>query len=459
MRKVTLIGLLALVGFPLLAQDLSRKGSLGVSYFQNLPDSISVRLNYKIGAVVKSLVPNSTASSLQLQPFDIITSINQQDINSPARLAAVAKTLRGGDPIELKLIRDGKLISLSGKVVPKPFENNPIADVTYGSFKYGSGQVRTIYASPKGKKPAGTIYFLQGLPCYSMDNFTPLDKTKQALDEMVNQGYAVYRMEKGDMGDNTGIPPCETMGFHDELKMYEAGYQNLLKMPGVDHSKIFLFGHSMGGVVAPLLAEKFQPTGVVVYGTVFKPWAEYLLDAYKIQLQYFGEDLAVLRDSIEFIKPKVYEFFYGKASSDQIAATPEGLLALQMLLSYDPVTKLGVSGRTPQFHKEINQYNTCKAWGNTRSHVLAIYGECDLAANNADDHQALVAYINKKNPGKASFWQAEGSTHTFEKIGSMDTFIRMQSNPTAYYQYAASRFNPAIFEYVCKWMTDIAKKG
>ena len=90
----------------------------------------------------------------------------------------------------------------------------------------------------KGKKPKAHIYFLQGLPCYSLDNMQPLDKTKQAIDKMVELGYAVYFMEKGDMGDNQNCPPCLTMGFNEELAMYDAGYQNLLNLSSVNKDKI-----------------------------------------------------------------------------------------------------------------------------------------------------------------------------------------------------------------------------
>ena len=117
-------------------------------------------------------------------------------------------------------------------------------------------------------------------------------------------------MEKGDMGDNENCPPCATMGFIEEMAMYDAGYQNLLTLNEVDKDKIYLFGHSMGGTTAPLLAAKYQPKGVIVYGTGFKPWSEYMVEAYLIQLQLRGHDLGDLRENIEKFKPFIYQFFY-----------------------------------------------------------------------------------------------------------------------------------------------------
>lgn len=446
------------MGYNSEAQSLKRKGGLGVGFYQNIPDSLSKKLQYNKGAVIQSVIPKTTAASLGILKNDVIIAINENPVETYVQLVALAKQLRENDPIQVQLIRNQQPVLLKGTVIAKPRETSEIADVVYGEFPYKNGYVRTIYSSLKNKKPLGTIYFLQGLPCYSMDNFQPLDKTKQALDAIVERGFAVYRIEKGDMGDNLNQAPCETMGFNAELDMYEAGYKNLLSISGIDTASIFLFGHSMGGVTAPLLAEKFQPKGVVVYGTVFKPWLEYLMDAYILQPQLYGEDLAVLRDTLEMFKPFIYDYFYSNKSIDEVCSTPQGKAAMELIMSYDSKTKTGVSGRAASVHKELNAHNLAAAWGNTRSYVLAIYGECDIAAIHPDDHIALVEYINKKHPGKAQFWLAPGTTHTFEEIGTMEDFIKWQYKMNEYLSYAVKKFNPKVFDYTCNWMKSVVSK-
>lgn len=439
------------------AQHIKRKGSLGVNYFPNPTDSLKRALSITEGAIVQNPLPNTTADKIGLMPMDVIIRINNTPINTPAQLAAAAKLLREGEPITVSLIRKGKPMVVKGAVVGKPKESSETADVIYGEFAYRNGYVRTIYKTLKGKKPLGTIYFLQGLPCYSMDNFSKLDMTKQALDAMVDRGFAVYRMEKADMGDNVNMTPCETMGYNEELAMYKAGYENLLTLKEVDTSRIFLFGHSMGGITAPLLAEIFQPKGVAVYGTVFKPWMDYLFDAFLLQQQLYGADLADLRDVLEEIKPYAYDYFYNKKTFDELSQSQGGLKAMSELIGYDPRTKLG-AGRSPLCHKELNEQPVTRAWKNTRGYVLAVYGECDIAAIHPDDHIDLVNYVNRYHPGNGRFWQAPRTTHNFEDIGTMKEFINWQSNPTGFYQYAATRFNPKVFDYVCDWMKEVLNK-
>ena len=440
------------------AQNIQRKAGIGVGYYQQVPDSIAKKLNYKQGALVQFLVPGATAASMGIQTNDIILKVNDDVITKPAQLPIAAKKLRAGDHVQVTLVRNNAELVLNGKAIERPKETSATADVVYGEFAYRNGYVRTIYKTLKGKKPLGTIYFLQGLPCYSMDNFTEKDITKRAIDAMVDRGFAVYRMEKADMGDNVNQAPCESMGFNEELAMYRAGYQHLLTLKDVDTSKIFLFGHSMGGVTAPLLAQEFQPKGVVVYGTVFKSWMDYMLEAFIIQASYYGEDLATLRQMQEQYKPFIYDYFYNNKPAEEIAKNPIGALALKNILDYNPATKLAASGRSPLVFKEINQHNMAKAWSKTKSYVLAVYGECDIAANNADDHIALINYVNKVHPGKGTFWQAPGTTHTFEDIGTMKEFIEWQKNVPAFLEYASSRFSYKVFDYSCNWMKEVLTK-
>lgn len=434
------------------AQHIRRKGGLGVGFYQQVPDSLLSLIKDTKGALIQFVSPKSTAAGLGVQKNDIITRVNGQSIEVPAQLVPIARKLRAGEPIELAVLRQGKEYLLNGVVVERPKESSATAEVVYGEFGYKEGYVRTIYKAPKGQKPKATIYFLQGLPCYSLDNMQELDKTKQAIDALVERGFAVYRMEKGDMGDNLNTPDCSTMGFHEEMKMYEAGYDHLLTLPAVDKQQIFLFGHSMGGNTAPLLGQKYQPKGIVIYGSLHKPWQEYLMDAYLIQLQYRGEDLGELRENLEKFKPYLMEFFYGSKSVEEITQDPLGMMAMQHLLSYNPQNQTGASGRHISTFRELNAYNMAKAWGDFENYSLAIYGECDIAANNPRDNMDLIAYINRRRPGHGTFWLAPKSSHTFEEIGTMEEFLDMQDNPQAFQQYAATRFNAKIFDYVAEWI-------
>ncbi len=439
------------------AQQLNRKGGLGVSLFNQVPDSLKTKYGYESGAFVMQAAPKTTAFNAGILPNDIVIKANENNITNSTDLVNFAKKLRAGEEVTFIIQRNRQQLVLKANVVAKPIEQSNTMDITYGAFQYKSGLVRTILKSPKGKIPKAHIYFLQGFPCYSLDNMQPLDKTKQAIDKIVELGYAVYIMEKGDMGDNENCPPCQTMGFNEELAMYEMGYKNLLNLPNVHKEKIVLFGHSMGGTTAPLLAAKFQPKAIVVYGTGFKPWSEYLLDAFLIQSSYRGADIGELRATLEKFKPYYYQFFYSDKTVEEISKNPMGLAALNNLLGYIG-NEQSRFGRHISTIKELNQHNVAKALSDYNNYTLAIYGECDLNANNPSDNIALIEHVNSQRPGHGTFWLAPKSSHSFEEIGTMQEFIELWDQPQVYQQYAANRFNGKIFEYIDQWLEEILKK-
>lgn len=460
MRKLICI-FLCFFPFITSAQNLKRKGSLGVGIYENVPDSLAPKLNLpdKNGALIMSVFPNTTAEILKIQPNDFITNVNDKKINSRVDLVLMAKQFRADDALTITLIRNQKKLTLKGKVIGKPIEKNTDeAEVIYDEFPFEKGFVRAIIKRPKIKKNAGTVYFLQGISCYSMDNFQPNDPTKNIIDGLVKNGFTVFRVEKSGIGDNMNTTPCEETGFHQEVSLYREGYKKLLTYKDIDKNNIFLFGHSLGGIAAPILAQEFRPKGVMVYGTGFKPWHDYLLDVYKIQNQMFGADLAQLEDSLTMMKPTMMELFYNKKSAKELAQNPKHLIALENMLYYDKRTGLCIAGRTPQFHVEINENNVAKAWKNTKSYVLAVYGEADLAANNADGHKELVDYVNKYRPNTATFLFIPRTNHSIQEIGTMNDYIIMQVNPKAYEKHAAENFNWKAIDQMAEWAKDKLNK-
>jgi uncharacterized protein len=455
MKRISILWFILVCSF-LNAQQIRRKATMGIGLYLNISDSLqkAIKLTTKEGALVKFIVANSTAEKLGIQMFDFITQLNSTPIKSGMDLIQQAKLLRADDVVEVKLLRNGASLSVKGKAIMRPYEQNPNMDITYSEFPYKEGFVRAIYRQPKNKKPLGTVYFVQGIGCYSLDNMQGNDPTKLAIESFINKGFAVYHVEKSGMGDNYKTLPCEEVGYNTELDIYSEGYKHLLKQKNIDAKQIFVFGHSLGGFSAPFLAEVFKPKGVMIYGSGLKPWSEYLQDVYIIQQSMLGDDLATLRENFEKIKPAYVDLFYSNTPLENLLKDKAHLEAAQVGVGYDTKTGLSLAGRTLQFHKELNAHNTTKAWKNTKSFVLTIYGEADLAAIHANDHIAIVDYVNKLRPGTATYKFVPKTSHSFQEVGTMEEFLKMQDNPEAYEAFAAQHFNYKLFEEVCDWMQD-----
>ena len=457
---VRLIICFLFLSFSLNAQHIKRKGSLGVGLYNSIPDSVFKRVKLKSdkGALVQFIVPKTTSDILGVKPYDFITKCNNIVIQSTPSLIQLAKQFKDGDSISITLLRNNKQIVLSGLVKGKPYEASDKINITYGDFKYEDGYIRTIFKKPITQKSKGTVYFVHGIPCYSLDNMQANDPTKLAIDAMVERGYNVYYIEKKGMGDSYSNIPCEAIGFDKELDVFKEGYKNLLSLKDIDTSHIFIFGHSLGGVTAPLLAEQFHPKGVVVYGTVFKPWGEYLKDALIYQAALYGENMDSLKKMVSQMEPTFNELFVNRKTARELSKDTNHLNVLQQALDYNVITNLGLSGRTIEFHEEINSHDVAEAWKNSNTNVFAIYGESDIAANNSLDHEALIKHVNKYNPGKGKFLLMPKTNHMFQEIGTMDDYIKMQTDPNKYQVFASQHFNTKLFDIVCEWMTDKLSK-
>jgi uncharacterized protein len=121
-KRLTPIALIFLIATHTLAQGKTneRQGYLGIAYFQNTPDSLAKKLNYKSGVVVKSVLPNTTAARIGLQANDIIVKVNSAVVSAPAEISTIAKGLLENEKIEVIVFRDKRELKLRGTVSTKP---------------------------------------------------------------------------------------------------------------------------------------------------------------------------------------------------------------------------------------------------------------------------------------------------------------------------------------------------
>ena len=116
-----------------------------------------------------------------------------------------------------------------------------------------------------GKHPA--VLFWSGSGVQDRHGFTGLWDTGswELLDHLSSQGFAVLRMDDRGTGKTAvGKKPGE-QGFWSMVDDARAALRFLARQREVDKSKLFLIGHSEGGMVVTLLASgAIKPAGVVL---------------------------------------------------------------------------------------------------------------------------------------------------------------------------------------------------
>ena len=445
--KRSVVFLLGLLWFNSgLAQDIPRQGFWSVALEDNeRPDGT-------FQPVVKRLHPKSTEGVAGLMPGDTLLQINDWEVRSSSylRFSGMLNNLRAGDSICFRIIRAGGPLNLCGTVQGRPMERREDADVIYDQVAFEQGYLRTIITRPNsdGKLPA--IYFLPGYNCASYDNMFLHHPYRRIIDSLTALGYAVFRCEKSGMGDSYNTPNCYEIDFHTEQQGFEAGYRKLLTYDFIDTSRIILFGHSLGGINAPLLAKKFQPRGVVVYGTTHLPWMEYLYKMVRFQNPMLGIGPLEMEKDMKVYQTLLYELFVLKTSPSELVAKDSAYLPL---LKRDFMYSGGdlLLERDQHFMQQLNELDLTTAWSQVRSNVLSIYGQADFEALDPSSHQEIARIVNRFHPGMATFLLLPETDHSFIRVGSMEEGVQaiLSGNKG---KLLATRFNYEVVTQIDQWI-------
>ena len=443
MRKYLLLSSLLITIVTLHAQDLPRKGAFGVQMQAN-PEGL--------GIDVLKVFPNSTASGLDLQAGDIIKRVDKEVYHDVNELVKVIGTWNAGDPISVQVDRDRKLVLLNGLVMGKPLETSAHGEVIYGSVDFDGGQLRSILELPHGVENPPVLYFLPGIGCGSLDfYYNPGSTVKLLVEELVQQGIAVYRVEKPGMGDSRGTQPCEEMDFNYEVAALKSGLHTLQGLDGIDSDQIFLYGHSLGTVSAPLVAIGENIKGIIAWGGVSKSWFEYSLDILREQKLLVGQDYQKIEENFRELLPFYYDFYVNQKTPQELQADER----------YAKFAKNYFSGEMwfgihhySYFHT-LNQVSTLIDYQEADCPVLCLAGEFDLHAINTRWASEISAAVNHAREGQGEHTVVPQTTHHYHTVPSMADYNQLRSNGELTGAYMEKHFNPQVPGLVSEWIRKI----
>jgi S1-C subfamily serine protease len=123
-RRIVLVipsATIASVIEPLLSKGRVERGWLGVALQTVLvPDPLQSAAGQSRGLIIMGVSKDGPAAQADVQVGDILLAIAGQSVNSPAMIAQRLGPDSVGQPIELRLIRAGKLHTLEAKVGVRP---------------------------------------------------------------------------------------------------------------------------------------------------------------------------------------------------------------------------------------------------------------------------------------------------------------------------------------------------
>jgi pimeloyl-ACP methyl ester carboxylesterase len=273
---------------------------------------------------------------------------------------------------------------------------------------------------------------------------------RKIASDLAGRGFVVVRVDKSGCGDSEGDP--DALDFDAELDGYRQVLALLKGRDDVDPARVFLFGHSMGGVFAPILAGETPIRGVAVYGTLVKSWLEYLLENERRQLILADADWPEIDRKL-----KLSERFHhavlvqGKAPADVVAADPELAAAFADMNGQGRL----MFGRPYTFFQKLQALNLPEQWAKAHGDALALWGEAEIVSTR-EDHEWIAAIVQTRTGADTqaaghhvgSFAVVPNSTHGFDFATSARAAAGGDAPPPGH----RAGFSPEILTMLAKWL-------
>lgn len=438
------------------AQVLKRKYSNGFRY-KILTSEIKQEKSFNgdQGVFVEGVLPNSTSESAGIKEGDIIVEINGTAIADVSTFTSPPLSeITEGNPVAYKVWRNKAFVQLRTNAKAKISKTKQGINYEYGEIKTSFGYLRTLLSKPinaKGKLPA--ILFIQGNMCESVIEVPEKDPYEQFCNEMTLQGYAVMRIDKPGAGDSEGkFTTCIQMSFNQEIEQFQLGLASLIKNNTIDSKKIYLFGHSMGGMITPILASTNPAVkGAMVYGTLTTNFGSYYPEIINRSLLQSGNSAEVALAYKNYTKEVTTSLFEENKTPQQIIKDkPEYKPVLEQILGWDEKDNT-ILYRSLPFNRELNKIDPKKYWEKVTCPILTIYGTSDFEAIDKEYATAMLGWTNAKNAKNSKAIILENTDHAFAIVGSMEDGIKLKHSDN-YAQIMQDKFNPLLVTKTVEWL-------
>ncbi|HYR29434.1 MAG TPA: alpha/beta fold hydrolase [Thermoanaerobaculia bacterium] len=383
--------------------------------------------------IVRDVFPNTAAARAGLQQGDFILTIDGKAVASTGDFTGPLSRRSAGDEVMVEYERGGKRAPVKLALLERPREKHPDYDAVYGEVSADGQRFRTIATKPKSGAAKATLFLVQGLGCSSIDNPPPGHSYIDLIASLSRRGFATFRVDKPGAGDSEG-GPCPAVDYHGEVKAFRAALASLK-----DTQNVFLFGHSMGGIQAPLIAEGFPLRGVIAYGATFKSWAHYIVANQRRQMRMSGVPFEDMEEEEKRSERFNALFYVQKQPLEKIIAEhPE-------FKERFPDGKTYAGGKEGRFFQQLYDVPMAAAWKKIEAPVLSLYGASDFLTE-ASEHEALAAAVSSWRPGTAKFVTLQGVDHWIRKAA--DQQASMSQGP------GGSEYDDRLAETVAAFMSE-----
>lgn len=398
------------------SDDLPRRPFLGLevrAHKQSLESLDS--LDSRIGLEVVRVTAESAAARAGVRPGDWLEFINGHAVSDARALASYVRTLPTGSPLVFAVVRHGEPLGLHGEMTALPVERLARAEVHLAHVRVGDHRRRILWTTPKGFiPPYSTILYLPGLGTQSCElSADPDEPLRPCLEGFSEAGFATLRIERSGIGDSEG-PPFQTTNLFDDVAAYRAALDFLATNTGVKN--VFLFGHSVGGMIAPLLAgEGTDVQGVIAFGTSALRWVDCMVRTTRRQKRFAGMVGDELDAHVAAWEEMHMNVCRGGLSPEQVFAREPHLRWLEGSACRGET----MFGRHVSFFQQLERLDLAALWKTVAAHVLVMHGEFDWVCE-PDEGRAIAEAIAEVDPSRVTFVEVPAVGHDMRRHANLE---------------------------------------
>ena len=350
-----------------------------------------------------------------LKTGDQIVAVNGRAMSDAVAFGSSIHALHAGDDVRIDVRRGSEMLTVNVRAPPMREETIDGVVVRYGEARSERGyRVRTYTTRPaaaRGRLPL--VVFIPWLSCDAVEApFGPRGDGWARMLNLVMRSVPVQfvRVEKPGVGDSEG-PDCSAADLDHDLAAFRAGIRAALADPGVDSQRLFLFGGSIGGALAPVLAQEFNPRGLIVSGGFSRTWYEHILGHERRRLTLSGKPPADVNAAMKsFAELYTLVLLEGETPARAIAAKPR----LGNVWYDAPAHQFG---RPIRYYQQLQALDVEAAWARVQVPTLVLWGEYDWIMAR-DDQERIVAILGARDPTLATYIVRRGMNHHFDVFAS-----------------------------------------
>jgi pimeloyl-ACP methyl ester carboxylesterase len=446
--------------------ELPRRALFGARLAPVTPDVRDrLKLDGDDGVVLEQIFPGTSAAEAGFKAGDVILAVDGARVTSVPMFVEKVAQDRAGSVLTVDLVRDGVRSEQRVTLQEMPREQGEGYDVIYGAVTSHGARLRTIVARPRGEGRHPAVMLLQGgHTCFFIDSPVGLPNGFTWISQdLVRHGYVTLRVERPGCGDSEG-GPLRDVDFNTELDGYRQALQALRESDFVDADNIFLFGHSMGGIMAPLIAVETPVRGIAVYGTASETWFESVVGQRRRLAALDGTDPAEVDSEVL----RQTRFWYAlavdrKTPAEIRAQDPELGRVREQWVADDKY----IADRHYTFYHQLADKNLAAAWAKVAGTrlsvggqassaraetlhpaVLALWGTSDWLSTRAANAW-IAEVVNRTHPGNGTFVALDAIDHSFFRAASPEESYRIWKPATG---TPPGEFNPVLLETLRAWL-------